>query len=198
MNILDEKLLERIRGLSAAAEERTLGAVRYEEHIALPYFGQIILRFSLGRDTVTLDELDRLECMLYELAGDEFMVDFMGSVYRKAGVDYSNIEARCAALYPRFADEPVPPSIYADGLRRDARDLLRLAGLRGDERVWEIQPDGGEWLLLILGQRSEHIKDVEDFVTLHVAEVPEEPCAALIKAAFYAKRNRISLARLLK
>ena len=53
----------------------------YEEYIALPYYGQIILRFMLHEDTVTLDDLDRYENLLNSIVGDEFLTDFMGTVY---------------------------------------------------------------------------------------------------------------------
>ena len=196
MFLLGKELSDRIRQVSDEAACRSNGAVRFEEFIALPYFGQIILRFTLAAGDGSLADLDRWEALLYELVGDEFLVDFMGDDYRRAGIDYSDIEDRYAAFAEAFADEAVPPGLYRDRLRADAAELLKATGFSPDEKVWEIQVSEDGLLLLLLG-RSNRLLRAADASGVAVAEVDERPCTGLIQAAFYAKRNHISLGRLL-
>jgi hypothetical protein len=197
MYILEERLISRIRQIAEEAADRSSGQVVYEEYIALPYDGQIILRFSVSQDRITMQDLDHYENLLYEIVKDEFLIDFMGSVYKKAGVDYTNLEARLKELSGQLAGEQITPSVHSAGLREDAEYLLKIAGLPSGQRVWEIQPDGDEWALLISGNQNRKIKEVQSFVRLYVGEVNEEACTGLIWAAFYAKRNHVSIARIL-
>ena len=69
MYLQNESLINRIREISAEAARRSKGQIGFEEHIALPEYGQIILRFSLETKTVSPDELDRREALLYEIVG---------------------------------------------------------------------------------------------------------------------------------
>ena len=87
MYLTNEKLLKRIQDISNEAELASNHALSFEEYIALPFFGQIILRFTLNLDKYTLDDLDRYESLLNDIAGEEFMTDFMGVVYKKVGVE---------------------------------------------------------------------------------------------------------------
>lgn len=196
MFLLGKELGDRIRQVADEALHRSRGAVRFAEFIALPYFGQIILRFTLAEGDGSLAALDRWEGLLYELVGDEFLVDFMGDDYRRAGIDYADIEERYAAFAEAFADEAVPPGLYHDRLREDAAELLKTAGFFPDEKVWEIQVSEDGLLLLLLGQSNRLLREA-DAAGVTVAEVDERPCTGLIQAAFYAKRNHISLGRLL-
>lgn len=197
MYLSNEELQGRITQIAAAAAEKSGGVVVYEEQVALPAFGQIVLRFDLKRDTVSLCELDAWEAMLNELAGAAFLVDFMGSVYQKAGVDYTRLDARCRNLAAELSAEAVTASVHAPGLAADAAELLTLAGLDSTQQVWEIQPDGDRWLLLILGRQNRKIKEIDAFVHLTVGEVDETPCLGLVKATFAARRQKRSLARFL-
>lgn len=197
MYLQNESLINRIREISAEAARRSKGQIGFEEHIALPEYGQIILRFSLETKTVSPDELDRWEALLYEIVGDEFLVDFMGSVYEKAGVDLHAAEHYFAAMADRYAGEELTPSVHAAGIREDAVYLLKKAGLSADTSVWEIQVDGSELLLLIFGKSGKPVRAVEEQPGLLVGEVDETACLGLFKAALYAKRNHISLARVL-
>ena len=197
MYLQSERLINRIREISTEAALRSKGQISFEEHIALPEYGQIILRFSLETKTVSPDELDRWEALLYEIVGDEFLVDFMGSVYEEAGVDLHAAEHCFAAMADRYAGEELAPSVHAAGIREDAAQLLRVAGLSPKIRVWEIQPDGDELLLLVFGKSGAPVMAVERQAGLFVSEVDESTCRGLYKAALYARRKRISLARLL-
>ena len=197
MYLLGEELRLRIGEIAETAARRSQGAVRLEESIALPYFGQIILRFELERAAFTLAELDRYESLLYEIVGDEFLVDFMGSVYETVGVDLAAMQDRFAELGERFADEPNPPSIHSEGIRKDARELLERAGMNQSEKVWEIQIDDGQILLLTMGREQGPIRDLGGEPRLLVGRIREEDGTGLFRAALYARRSRISLARLL-
>ena len=195
--LLGQGLQNRIDRIAEEAESRSKGEIRFEESIALPYYGQIILRFSLERDEVSMTDLDACEALLYEIAGDEFLVDFMGSVYRKAGVDYTRLGETLVRLAAELPNEELPPSVHSAGIRADAAYLLKKAGLEPTEKVWEIQIEDGEQLLLLMGRCDRPIKVSDDCPGLRVAEVREEPCIGLMKAAVYARKRGISLARLL-
>ena len=71
------QLAIKIESIAKQADALSGHALAYEEMVALPYFGQIILRFTLNVDAYTPDVLDRYESMLYRIAGDEFMTDLM-------------------------------------------------------------------------------------------------------------------------
>lgn len=83
MYIYSEQLKKRIEEIAALVKEKTNGVVHYEEFIAIPYFGYIILRFDLETEHYTIDDLDHYEELIYDIVGDEFLVDFMGIVYKK-------------------------------------------------------------------------------------------------------------------
>ena len=61
MYITSEKLKSRIKEAAREAEERIDRPIHLEEYIAIPCFGQIILRFMLEGEYYTLEDLDRLE-----------------------------------------------------------------------------------------------------------------------------------------
>lgn len=79
----------------------------------------------------------------------------------------------------------------------DAEKLLSLAGVDTDRRVWEIQPEDGAWLVLLMGNETRTVKRTEAPADITVAEVPAAQCEGLIRAAFYAKRKGVSLGRLM-
>ena len=197
MYLSSEALLTRIREIADEAAARSNGRVRYEERIALPYFGTIILRFSLDPAPVSLEELDRLEALLDDLVGEEFLSDFMGSVYRSICVSYENMERVYAALAAKYRDEPWKPTIHAEAIRTDAKELLASVGLDPELPVWEIQPEDEEILLLVLGEEERILARTEGEQRITAAEVRSELCTGLFQAACFAKRNRVSLARLL-
>ena len=176
--------------------ERTGGRLGFEEYILLPYFGgNIILRFALADGTVTKDELDELERLLYDTVPAGFLCDFMGSVYLRAGFripDFDDKLRRCAEVY---RDEEIPLSPFAGEVREECRDWLRGCLLSEDLEVWEIQ-EGDEPMILVLGDRSELLGEVE-YIAMPVGfgVVERTACEGLMKAAVYAKRNGISLMR---
>ena len=191
------QLALKIKSIAEQADALSGHALAYEEMVALPCFGQIILRFALNTGTYTPDTLDKYESMLYSIAGDGFMTDLMGSVYRKAGVDYASLDRRLLELNDRFKDEKIVPSAHAGGIRADASSLLSIAGLDTGLPVWEIQADGGEYMILVFGNESRKLASLETPIKLTVAETDARMCTGPIKAAAYCKRHNISLVRAL-
>jgi hypothetical protein len=122
----------------------------------------------------------------------------MGSVYRKAGLDFSLLEIRLRELDRQLREEEILPSLHAEGIRSDGAFLPRAAGLDPELPVWEIRPEGDVFYLLVLGKEPKQIKAVEEPFRISVSEVEERACIGLIKAALYAGRNNVSLLWLLK
>ena len=194
--ITGEWLRDRFTQLERKATDATMGAVRLEEFIAVPAFGQIMMRFQTDMP-VTVDKVDLWEQLLREKAGDEFMVDFMGSIYRQIGVDLSRLDEINEKLAKRFADEPMISGPYADQIRQDAKELLRRCDLPGELPVWEIQYEEGEYSLLLLGRENRFIRTVRGETTIHVLEANGTLCKGLQKAVFAARRRGVSLGRLM-
>ena len=170
----------------------------FEEFIVVPYFGFIILRFNLNDDYVSLGDVDKYERQLYEIVGPDYLVDFMGSTYRKVGVDFSNFSDKLRRLFNIYKNENIEFNApYKKDIQNDANELLIKAGLNTEEKVWEIQIEDDEINLLILGKENRLIKTIEGQTRINVQEVKEEECTGLVKAIFYAKRNKVSLGRLL-
>ena len=197
MYITSEKLKSRIEEIAREVNERFDRHIQLEEYIGLPYFGQIILRFMLEEEDYTLEDLDRYERGLYQIVGDEFLVDFMGSVYRKVGVDYSDLGKIFRAMEAEYRDEVVAPSIHSEEIREDARELLKAAGMDPDQKVWEIQLEDGCYALLLLGKENREILEMQEPVRLIVQEAGETECTGVMKAAMRCKRLGVSLGRLM-
>ena len=186
-----------VREISAAAEKKYGGKVRFEEMIALPFFGQIILRFDFLGAAEGLKEMDRLENGLRDLAGPDFLVDFMGSVYAAAGIDLSGLEERLPALAARYEQERCPDSLHAPWIRADASMLLREAGLDPEVPVWEIQIEEGRIVLLTMENDTKPVRPVRDDEEIFVGAVSRLACTGLFRAAIYARRAKLSLANVL-
>ena len=179
-------------------DELTNHKINFEEYVVVPYFGFIILRFNINDNMVSIDELDKYETQLYEIVGNNYLVDFMGSVYHKVGVDFVKLPDKLKQLYETLKKENIdfnPP--YKSRIQVDAEKLLKKTGLNTNQKVWEIQIEDDEINLLILGNENRLIKTIEDKTKINVIETKEEECIGLVRAIFYAKRNKISLARLL-
>ena len=195
MYLLSSSLTKRIEEISSEVSARSGGRIRFEEFIALPFFGQIVLRFTTDAEEITLAALDRWERELYEITGDEFLADFMGDVYQKAGADFSDLDARLIQMAEQYADETCIPSVHAKAICEDAALLLKSAGLSPNEKVWEIQTEDDRFLLLIMGAEDQMPQPAEQMPGIFTGTVAEQKCTGLLKAALYARRNRISLGR---
>ena len=199
MYIESEALLRKIALIAASVARSTDNKVTFCEYIALPHYGgNIMLRFNLTAETCTADDLHRLETLIYQAAGDEFLIDFMGDVYQKIGVNPMALGSKLHKLFVRFKDEPIIDSVHREQVLNDALSLQKIAGVSKFARVWEIQP-GNPTLMLILGRQNGLFKKtaLPDGRQLIVLEVTEEECEGLMRAAFYARRNHVSLGSLL-
>lgn len=192
-----DELRQRISDIADKVALLSSGKIRYEEMIALPYFGQIILRFDHVCPPASLDQLDREETWLRVIAGEDFLVDFMGSVYQAAGVDFTGLDERLPALTERYASEKCKDSVHAPFLREDGRTLLREAGLAPTLPVWEIQVDGDEILLLTMDEEPRPAISVSGCSGLSAGCVSQPACTGLYLAALHAHRKQISLGRAL-
>lgn len=190
-------LLERIKQVSDAVYGKSGGLIVFEEYIAVPVFGYIILRFELLREEVTLSELDGYERLMQEAAGDEFRVDFMGSVYKRAGVSLQMIQDECARCHKVYKDESIVPTVYAEGISTDAASLLKLFSLPEDMPVWEIQINEELDMLVFGDERMEPRRYESDGLAVNLftlSPADRTDCEGLTRALYHAKRNGISLA----
>ena len=194
MFIESNELKNRIKAVSDAIYEQTDHQVVFEEFIAIPHYGgNIILRYNLLSQHYTLDDLDCYEEAMNQIVGNEFLITFMGSVYKRAGVSYADTEEKFLRYREMYQDVIVPQTAYAEKVRADAKYLLRKCSLPEDTEVWEIQVDD-PIPLLILGNTSRLIKTVDG---IEARETRKDVCEGLMKATIYAKENHISFGRML-
>lgn len=195
--ITSKQLKERISIVSNEIALRSGGKVVFEEYISLPYYGYIILRFNLNEKHYTLADIDRYESMMYDCVGNEFLIDFMGDVYRSVGIDYCKIDKIMADCFDIYKDEELLKSAYAEMIENDAKELLVLCNLPTNLPVWEIQIE--EEILLFIMSDSEGVlgKYKVDGRVVNVYQVALKHCKGLIAAAFCAKRTNVSLAHVL-
>ena len=192
-----EQLRKRIQAVSEEILLRSDGKISFEEAISLPHYGYIILRFNLNETNYTLSDVDRYEAMMYDCVGDEFLVDFMGEVYRNLGINYRDMENLFAACLDFCGNEQLSKSVYAEMIENDAKHLLARCNLPTNLPVWEIQIEEGIQLL-ILGDSNEPLGRYDvDGTVVNAYRLAATPCEGLIAAAFYAKRNNVSLANVL-
>lgn len=193
MFITSKQLKERIQIVSNEIALRSDGKVTFEEYISLPYYGYVILRFNLNETHYTVADVDRYESLMYDCVGDEFLIDFMGDVYRNIGIDFRNIEKLFTDCLEFCRGEKLFKSSYAEMIENDAKQLLALCNLPTNLPVWEIQIEE-EILLFLLGDSNKPLGRYEKNDTIiNVYQVASKPCEGLVSAAFYAKRNNISL-----
>ena len=189
MYINSPDLLCKIASIASEVSRKTNNLITYREFIALPHYGgNIMLRFDLNTESCTVEDLHRYESL----------IDFMGDTYQKIGLDPASLPERLHSLLSRYQDEPIVDSVHKERVLEDAHFLQKTAGVSRFARVWEIQP-GNPVLLLILGSRNGLFKKtlLPDGTPLVVAEVMEAECEGLMRAAFFAKRSRVSLGSLL-
>lgn len=197
MFIKSQALMERIKEVSDTVYEKSGGLIVFEEYIAVPLFGFFTLRFDLLSEEVTLAELDGYERLIQEAAGDEFQVDFMGSVYKRAGVSLQAMQASFARCRDAYESESIASSVYAERIKADAAALLKLFSMPEDTPVWEVQVDD-EFDVLVFGDERKEPRRYEsnglavNLFTLSPTDRIE--CEGLVRALSYAKRNGISLA----
>ena len=192
--IASDGLKNRIKAVSDRIDEQTGHQVVFEEFIAIPqYGGNIILRYNVLSKNYTLEDLDDYEEVMNRVVGNEFLINFMGSVYRHVGIDYTNIEEKFLSLKEKYQHTAIPQAAFAEAVQADAKYILHLCDLPEDSEVWEIQVED-PMRLLILGEENRLIKTTEG---IEVIETRKDVCEGLMKAAVYAKDHRISFGRVL-
>ncbi len=196
MFLTSELLRERLVQLERKVKEATQGALWLEEYVAVPAYGQIMARFQTI-EPVTPEKVDQWERLLQELAENEFMIDFMGNIYRQLGIDYARLDEINERLGRQYFEEPILRGPYTEQIQADARELLLRCAMPEDAPVWEIQWEDNEYVLLLLGQEHRAIRTVESDPHIHVQEVNGSLCEGLMRAAFAAKRMGVSLGRLM-
>lgn len=194
MYINSTELKEKIAQTANVVKERSNGRFVFEEYIALPYYGNIILRFNITDENYTIDDLDHYENLIYEWIDDDFFVDFMGSVYKQVGFDFSKMRDYYLKCLEIYQDEDIYDSIYASKIREDGKYLLKNCGYDENLNVWEIQVDEDELALLILSDETRFKESsIVEGVKVEVIEVERTQCEGLMRATFYARRNHISI-----
>ena len=197
MYLQSNELLNEIQIIINQISEATNGVVVFEEYIALPYYGNIILRFDLRKEDYTLEDLDAYEVVMYEIVKDRFLIDFMGSVYKKVGLQPQELQRILPLCYEKYKDELITKSTYTNKMQEDVNALLEICGLPFDKKVWEVQLEEEINLLLLEDAFKDLGEYSKDYVVIHVYGVIQLECEGLIKATMYAKRNHISLVRAL-
>lgn len=197
MYIDSDQLFDEIMDITNEIYKKTNGVVIFEEYISLPFYGNIILRFNLNKDEYTLNELDKYERIMNAIVQDQFLVDFMGSVYKKVGLNIQTLNQILPKCYEKYRTEEILKSYHQKKLIEDAQYLLELCGLSKDLDVWEIQNED-EIQLFIL---SDTYKTLGSFdkgdKIINVYEINKMNCEGLMKALVYSKNNNISLVRAL-
>ncbi|MBR3840597.1 MAG: hypothetical protein IKM20_05630 [Erysipelotrichales bacterium] len=192
-----EELLNRIRLISDEILLKSFGNIIFEEYIIIPHYGNIILRFNINDSNYTLDDLDNYESMMNECVKDEFLVDFMGSVYKNVGLNHQELDTILTKCQVKYNDIVIPKSIHDNNIKEDARYLLSLCNLPIEQDVWEIQLEE-EINLFILGNKTGMLGTYDSNEgTINVYELNRIQAEGLMKATIYAKLNNISLVKVL-
>lgn len=197
MYITSESLQKRIQELSNSIFEATNGTVIFEEFITIPYFNNIIVRFNLDEEQYTIEDIDRYENTMYEIVKDEFMIDFMGEVYKKVGLNMNELDSIFEKCNQKLANDEFIVSPHNEEIQKDVQYLLGLCDLPLNTPVWEIQLEE-ELALFILGNEFSQLGKVsaKDY-SINIFQVKYEQCYGLMKAAMYAKSNHLSLIHVL-
>lgn len=197
MYLESKELLNEIEKITKEIYDKTNGAVLFEEYIALPYYGNIILRFELNKEEYSINDLDKYETLMNEIVDNKFLIDFMGSVYKKVGLNIQELNQILPKCYEKYKNEEITKSIYENKIKQDVHYLLELGGLPKTLNVWEIQLEE-EINILLLGDSFKesttyYIKDKK----VNVYEINKKECEGLMKAIMHAKKEHISLVRAL-
>ncbi len=197
MYCTSNEFLEKIQVYIDEIEGKSNGVLTFIEYIPLPYFGNVTLRFDIVRENYTLADVDAYEHFMQDIVRDEFLVDFMGSVYKKVGFEPWMYAEKFRKCYNKYSDVSITPRSYQQMLVNDAICLLQRCGLSEDAKVWEIQIEE-DIALYILGEADRKIGTYtfEDN-SVHVYEIAEVPCIGLMRATLYAKMQQISMVRVL-
>ncbi|WP_071442368.1 hypothetical protein [Traorella massiliensis] len=93
----------------------------------MPYYGgNIILRFDLKKEKVTLDELDQYEALMYEIVKDDFLIDFMGDVYKKVGLDISHLDEYLIKCAHSYHEEKILSSPFCEKVKKRCGIFIKM------------------------------------------------------------------------
>lgn len=193
MYCTSQEFLNKMRNYIDQIEAGSNGILRFEEYIPLPHFGHTILRFNISKETYTIPDLDNYEAFMQSIVKDEFLVDFMGTVYQKVGFAPWMYEDTFRKCYHKYNAVPIIEGNHKALLTQDTFSLLNQCGFSTEAKVWEIQPEE-DISFFLLGDKNRKI-DTYPFRdhTVHLYEVEQIPCIGLMKAIMYAKSQHISL-----
>ncbi len=196
MFIDSQELNKLIKDISEKIMLVTNNKVIFEEYIALPYYGNIILRFNINDKDYKIDDIDKYENIINELVNKDFLIDFMGNVYKKVGVDYSKLDSILEKFNLLYNEEEIVYSKYHSLIAKDAEELLIKCGLNPKLDVWEIQYED-EVNIFLLGNAYKEIKTLKLDKVYNVFEIDKNKCEGLLKATLFARKNNMSLGRLM-
>lgn len=198
MFIESKELLTKIEKITNLVKEKVSEKIEFVEYITLPFYGgNIILRFTINDENYTLEDIDEYEKKIRKIVKEDFLIDFLGEVYQRLGVDYDLIENRFIKFNEKYQNVVITKSSFYYLINNDVKSILRKCGLDFSLRVWKIQYEE-EVSIYILGKTDLKLGEATiDKKKYNVYEVNEEKCEGLIKAMFYVKKNKTSLAKLL-
>lgn len=198
MFIESKELLTKIEKVTNLIREKVSEKIEFVEYVTLPYYGgNIILRFTINDKNYSLEDIDEYEKKIQKIVKEDFLIDFLGEVYQHLGVNYSLIENKFIKFSEKYQNVLVTKSPFYYLINNDVKSILRKCGLDSSVRVWEIQYEE-EVNIYILGKTDLKIGEATiDKKKYNIYEVDEAKCVGLIKATFFAKKNKTSLARLL-
>jgi len=163
MYITSQVLINDITLTAERVELMYSGILKFDEYIAIPCYGaNIILRFSyVGNENISLPELDELEENLRKTVGDRYFANLMGTVYQKQGLDYANIKSIAQKIDSLFDIEIHSNHFHKNGLDNDCAQIKSLFHLIETPRIWEMQVNKDEILVLALYCGERPLKDCE-------------------------------------
>lgn len=197
MYINSEALKVRIDEIAREANERIDRPIHLEEYIAIPCFGQIILRFMLEGRIIPWRIWTGTNGNCIRLPG-------MNSWWISWEVFTGKPEwimqiwtGRCFSWSRNTGRNPF-------SLRFTAKESGQTHGSCFGRLVWirngkcgKFRLEDGAFTLLLMGTESRTIREMEEPVRLVVMETNEAACTGLMKAAMRSKRLGVSLGRLI-
>jgi len=165
MYITSQVLINDITLTAERVELMYSGILKFDEYIAIPCYGaNIILRFSyVGNENISLPELDELEENLRKTVGDRYFANLMGTVYQKQGLDYANIKSIMQKIDSLFDIEIHSNHYHKNGLDNDCAQIKSLFNLIETPRIWEMQVNKDEILILALcsGEKPSQVNELK-------------------------------------
>ena len=201
MYVISNEVRNEIAGIVLEAEAELKNQVKFDEYIAVPYYGSnIILRFNYtGSEALTIEKLNALENNLRKIAGPKYMANFMGNIYRELGLDMTRLPEILEKIDKSF-DAPIEQNKYHErGLSGDVDFLKEILNLPVPPIVWEIQVNKNDLVFILLGEAEKETVSMEyNGNRLIVSFIPfHNSYRGLMKAAWLAQRDEKSICQVL-